>query len=115
MKQWISSSKPLKALVRPALQNPLKNDLMEFRYGLWSGVSSLLDEDERQLGEGNVSPSIFNQDIATDVHECNYNGSRQGKQINVSSLRSTMSHFYEASAITVAIRDYLHQLTLKQH
>ncbi|MEP2944190.1 MAG: hypothetical protein ABJL18_02065 [Hyphomicrobiales bacterium] len=106
MKQWISSSKPLKALIRPLLKNPLEHDLMEFKYGLWSGVSSLFDEDERQLGEGNVSPMIFNHDIPTDVHSCKFSGSRDGKLINMSSLRSTMKYFYEASAITVAIRDY---------
>ena len=106
MKQWPPIPKPLKALIRPFVTNPLDYDLMEFKYGLWSGVSSLFDEDERQLGEGNVRPRIFNHDIPIEAHACKFSGSRDGKLINMSSLRSTMKYFYEASAITVAIRDF---------
>ena len=103
MKQWISSSRPLKPLIRPL---PWENKLMEFRFGLWSGVSALQGEDGRQLGEGNTRPEIFSRHVPTDFSSCKYKDSRNGKLINVSALRSAMGHFYQACAITVAVRNY---------
>ena len=79
---------------------------MEFRYGLWTGVSSVFDEDGRQLGEQNTRPAIFDRHVETETHVCKYSGSRNGELINISALRSAMAHFYEACAITVAVRDY---------
>ena len=40
------------------------------------------------------------------MNTCKYAGSRNGDLINISALRSSMAYFYEASAITVAVRDY---------
>lgn len=79
---------------------------MEFRYGLWSGVSPIFGEDGRQLGERNTRPRIFDRHVPTEVKMCRYSGSRDGSMINISALRTAMPHFYEASAITVAVRDY---------
>ena len=79
---------------------------MEFRYGLWTGVSSVFGEDGRQLGEQNTRPGIFDHQIETETHICKYSGSRNGELINISALRAAMAYFYEACAITVAVRDY---------
>lgn len=79
---------------------------MEFRYGLWTGISALYGEDERQLGENNTRPLVFNRHVPAEVYPCKYKGSRNGSLINISALRVAMSHFYEATAITVAVRDY---------
>ena len=106
MKNWISSHKVFSTLARSFLKNPWQHQLMEFRYGLWTGISSIYGDDERQLGEGNTRPKIFNDHVPAEVHPCKYKGTREHKLINVSALRVAMSHFYEASAITVAVRDY---------
>lgn len=106
MKNWISSHKAVQALVNPMLKNPWQQSLMEFRYGLWTGIAPIYGEDERQLGEGNTRPLIFNHNVPAEVHACKYKGSRTDKLINISALRVAMKHFYEASAITVAVRDY---------
>ena len=79
---------------------------MEFRYGLWAGVSSIFGEDGRQLGEQNTRPVIFDRHVETETHICKYSGSRNGELINISALRTAMAYFYEACAITVAVRDY---------
>lgn len=79
---------------------------MEFRYGLWAGVSSIFGEDERQLGELNTSPAIFDRHVEAETRACKYAGSRNGELINISALRTAMAHFYEACAVTVAVRDY---------
>ena len=79
---------------------------MEFRYGLWAGVSSIFGEDGRQLGECNTRPVIFDRHVHAETRVCKYEGSRNGDLINVSALRTAMSHFYEACAVTVAVRDY---------
>ena len=79
---------------------------MEFRYGLWAGVSSIFGEDGRQLGEQNTSPAIFDRHVETETRICKYAGSRNGELINLSALRTAMAYFYEACAVTVAVRDY---------
>lgn len=79
---------------------------MEFRYGLWAGVSSIFGEDGRQLGERNTRPIIFDRHVQTETHACKYEGSRNGALINISALRTAMASFYEACAVTVAVRDY---------
>lgn len=106
MKQLIKSSKTLKPLIRKAMQEPWASPLMEFRYGIWVGISALMGEDDRQLGEANTRPEVFNRDIPAEVQACKYAGTRYGKNINISALRVAMQHFYEAASITVAVRDY---------
>ena len=106
MKQLIASSKTLKPLMRQVLQAPWDSPLMEFRYGVWVGVSGLMGEDERQLGEANTRPVTFNRDIPAEVLICKYKGTRYGKKINISALRTAMKHFYEAASIAVAVREY---------
>lgn len=106
VKEWMSSSKPVASLVRPFLSDPTEHPLMEFKYGLWTGISSIMGVDGRQLGEDNTRPLFFNKHIPAEVHACKYKGSRYGKLINISALRTVMRHFYEATAISVAVRDY---------
>lgn len=106
MKNLVKSSKVLKPLFRQVLQPPWASPLMEFRYGVWVGVSGLMGVDGRQLGEANTRPVIFNRDIPAEVQACKYKGTRYGKNINISALRVAMKHFYEAASITVAVRDY---------
>ncbi|MEO9969957.1 MAG: hypothetical protein ABJG15_09045 [Hyphomonadaceae bacterium] len=79
---------------------------MEFKYGLWAGISSIKGMDGRQLGEDNTRPLIFNEHIPAETLACKYKGSRYGKLINISSLRTVMGQFYDATAIAVAVRDY---------
>jgi len=79
---------------------------MEFRFGLWAGVSSIFGEDERQLGEANTSPRIFDQQIPRETSVCSYSGSRKGELVNISALRTAMPYFYDACTITVAVRDF---------
>jgi len=79
---------------------------MEFRYGLWTGISGLMGEDARQLGEANTKPAVFMKDIPAETLACKYDGTRYGQLINISALRVAMRHFYDASAITVSVRDY---------
>ena len=79
---------------------------MEFRYGVWVGVSGLMGLDGRQLGEANTRPKVFNRDIPAEVQTRKYKGTRYGKNINISALRVAMQHFYEAASITVAVRNY---------
>ena len=106
MKQLITSSKTLKPLLRQVLQAPWMSPLMEFRYGIWVGVSGLMGVDGRQLGEANTRPVVFNKNIPAEVQTCKYKGTRYGKNINISALRVAMRHFYEAASITVAVREY---------
>ena len=106
MKSLLSSSKVTQTLLRPYVTHPVDYPLMEFRYGLWVGLSAIFGEDDRQLGEGNTRPLIFNKKVPAETVACKYKGSRHGKHINMSALRVAMGCFYETTAITVAVRDY---------
>ncbi len=79
---------------------------MEFHYGLWIGVSALFTESGRQLGEENARPFALNHHIPAETIACKYPGSREGRAINVSALRTAMQNFGGALAITDAVRAF---------
>lgn len=96
----------LKQFVRPLLRKPWDTPTMEFRYGLWLGVSALYSEAGRQLGEESARPLIFNRHIPSETHACKYDDTRHGKMINISALRIAMRHFEQALAISGAVRHH---------
>ncbi len=95
-----------RTIVRGLQTPPWQSDIMEFRYGLWRGISPLFSESGRQLGEENTRPFIFNHHIPADVQICKYEGSRFDQLINISALRIAMKNFDEALAITDEVRTY---------
>lgn len=105
----------IKTLFKPFLTRPWYSPAMEFRYGMWNGVSALMTEGGRQLGEESTRPLIFNRHIASDIVECRYEGSRLGKPINASALRFAMSHFDEALDIVGLVRNYHLKKTGRTH
>lgn len=94
-----------KRAVRFFYPKPWRSDVMEFRYGLWRGVSPLYAENGRQLGEANTRPFIFQDAVPAETVACKYEGSRYGKRINMSALRTAMMHFRDALAITSTVAD----------
>lgn len=82
---------------------PWDSDIMEFRYGLWRGLSPLYTESGRQLGEENTRPFLFNDHVPAETLACKYEGSRYGKLINISALRTAMRHFDDALGMTSAV------------
>jgi len=99
----------MKKLLWPLLEKPWQSPVMEVRYGLWQGVSALYSASGRQLGEENTRPFLFNHHVPAETLACKYQGSRSGRQINISALRIAMRHFDEALAITGAVRRFHHQ------
>ena len=79
---------------------------MEFRYGLWRGVSPLMSESGRQLGEENTRPFLFNDHLPAETLTCKYEGSRNGRLINISALRIAMAHFEPALVLTANVTNY---------
>lgn len=79
---------------------------MEFHFGLWIGVSALYSESGRQLGEENARPFPLNHHLPAETIACKYSGSRAGKRINMSALRTAMQNFEEALAVTGAVRQW---------
>lgn len=100
----------LRSTFRPLAQKlaekPWQSPIMEFRYGLWLGVSCLYTSDGRQLGEENARPMLLNNFVPAQWQECKYAGSRNSRLINVSALRNAMAHFDEALAIVGAVRAF---------
>lgn len=79
---------------------------MEFHYGLWNGVSALYNESDRQLGEENTRPFILNHHLPAETIQCKYSGSRAGRSINMTALRTAMQNFDDALDITAAVQSY---------
>jgi len=94
----------LKELAWPYMPKPWDAPTMEFDYGLWHGLSALMSESGRQLGEENTRPTHLNLHISADVAACNFEGNRNRKSINLSALRIAMKHFDEALSICDAVR-----------
>ncbi len=95
-----------KKVVRHFAEAPWESDIMEFRHGLWRGVSPLFTESGRQLGEENTRPFLFNDHIPAKTIPCKYEGSRYGHPINMSALRIAMTNFDAALEITRAVIAY---------
>lgn len=104
--------KLMKSLLWPVLPKPWNAPDMEFHHGLWNGVSALYNESGRQLGEGNTRPFMLNHHLPAETIPCKYKGSREGRAINMTALRTAMQNFDAALAITAAVRD-LHLSRLK--
>lgn len=101
-----SIRKSIKKALWPVLAKPWAQADMEFHYGLWNGVSALYSESGRQIGEENTRPLFLNHHVAAETRACKYDGSRDGRLINLSALRIAMQNFDGAAAITEAVRDY---------
>ena len=95
-----------KNVVRRLTEPPWESSLMEFKYGVWSGVSPLFTESGRQLGEENARPFLFNDHIPAKKIACKYEGSRNGRDINMSALRIAMINYDAALEITKAVIRY---------
>ena len=106
----IGKQKPLRTKIKktlwPVLPKPWQSPVMESRFGLWQGVSALYSESGRQLGEENTRPFALNHHIPAETIQCKYEGSRKGREINMSALRIAMSNFDAALAVTSAVREF---------
>lgn len=92
-----------KKVVRNFVVPPWESDIMEFKHGLWQGVSPLFTQSGRQLGEENTRPFLFNDRIPAKTIACKYDGSRHGRLINMSALRTAMINYDKAIDITRAV------------
>lgn len=95
-----------KTALWPLLPKPWNAPDMEFHHGLWRGVSALYSQSGRQLGEESTRPFALNHHIRAKTIACKYEGSREGRMINMSALRTAMENFDEALAITKAVKTY---------
>jgi hypothetical protein len=96
----------IKKALWPLLPKPWETQDMEFHWGLWNGVSALYSEGGRQLGEENTRPFLLNHHLDAQTIACKYEGSRRGRLINMSALRTAMQNFDAALAVTEAVRAY---------
>ncbi len=95
-----------KNVIRRLTVPPWESNLMEFKYGVWSGVSPLFTESGRQLGEENARPFLFNDHVPAKKIACKYEGSRNGREINMSALRIAMINYDAALEITKEVIRY---------
>lgn len=96
----------LKGALWPLLPKPWEAKDMELHFGLWAGVSALFSDSGRQLGEENARPFVLNHHIPAQTIISKYEGSREGREINMSALRIAMQNFDAALEITGAVRSY---------
>lgn len=93
--------------VSPWFPAPFEQDFMEFKYGVWDGISTCFTEDGRQLGEDNAGPPLRQQNVPTEYQIARHKDSRNGLTMNVSALRDVMQHWNEAISLILANRELL--------
>ena len=98
-----------KKIARRFITSPWNSEIMEFRFGVWRGISPLYSISGRQLGEENTRPFLYNDHVPAQTIACKYEGSRFGRDINMSALRIAMAHFDEALDVTAAVTAYHRQ------
>lgn len=90
------------------LPPPYYDPKMEFRYGVWGGVSSMHCRYGRQLGENNVVPHRLKETMPTELQVFRNGGSRDGRYFNKSALRHAMRNWDPAMALIGDMRrEYL--------
>lgn len=117
----VTISNPVKQLIRKATRHktlrhwalkayavkhppPYRRPSMEFDFGLWNGISSLHSWDGRQIGENNVGPYRYKENIETEHEICKFGGSRDHLAINVTALRHVMAVWGDALQLTTLLR-----------
>ena len=117
----VTISNPVKHLIRTASRHktlrhwalkayavmhppPHRRPSMEFNFGLWNGISSLHSSHGRQIGENNVGPYRYKEDIETEHEICRFGGSRDRLAINVTALRHVMAVWGDALQLTTVWR-----------
>lgn len=88
------------ALQRSMKGTPYLDPNMEFRYGVWGGISSIHCEDGRQLGENNTEPYGLKEAIDTEYRPCKFDDSRNGGVMNMSALHAMMTLWDDALDIS---------------
>lgn len=83
---------------------PYRRELMEFEFDLWSGISAIQCVNKRQLGESNTFPGLYRENTPTEYFKGNFDGSRAGLYMNMTSLQSVMSQWRAALTLIGAIR-----------
>lgn len=83
---------------------PYLDPKMELRYSLWEGISSIHCHDGRQLGENNVAPELYRDNIPTRLQVCPHSNPDGTLLMNVSALESMMKNWDVAIPFILAFR-----------
>lgn len=86
---------------------PFLDNAMEFRYGVWAGISTIRCKEGRQLGETNSTPLAFRRAAPTQFHSAHLEGSRAGYSINLTALQNIMRYWPDLMAFIQALRPHL--------
>lgn len=84
---------------------PYLDAKMELRHTLWEGISSIHCHDGRQLGENNVAPEIYRENIPTRTQVCPHSNPDSSLLMNVSALESMMKNWAGATNFVLYLRN----------
>lgn len=83
---------------------PYRRDMMELEFEIWTGITAIHCENNRQLGENNTFPAFYHENISTEYHKSSFEGSRAGHMMNMTALHAVMNRWSDAIAVIGAIR-----------
>lgn len=92
----------LHALVRPP---PYLRDNIEFERDVWNGICTFYADNGRQVGENNTNPLLYRELIATEHKRCPFEGSRLGRQVNITALRPMIPIWDDVLQFTALLRN----------
>ncbi|HMA06972.1 MAG TPA: hypothetical protein VKP68_03880, partial [Ramlibacter sp.] len=95
------------AIIRELTGRPLEPGYLELVVPVFRVAHIALDAEGRQVGEANVFPRPLRVDVPTRWRTCIYPGSRylDDKPMNVSALKAMRSHWPQAMAALLRIRE----------
>lgn len=95
------------AITRELTGRPLELGYLESIVPIYRVAHPVMDEEGRQVGEGNVFPAALRLDVPTEWRTCHYPGSRYQDDLpmNVTALKSMIKHWKPAMVALLRIRD----------
>jgi hypothetical protein len=106
------------AITRELTGRPLELGYLELIVPIYRVAHAVMDEEGRQVGEGNVFPMALRLDVPTEWRTCHYPGSRYQDDLpmNVTALKSMIKHWKQTMVALLRIRNaYLRRFPQARH
>ena len=84
---------------------PFRRDNIEFERDVWNGICTFYAANGRQVGENNTNPELYRELIPTLHKVCHFEGSRFGRQVNITALRHMITVWDDVLQFTTMLRN----------
>ena len=85
---------------------PYCRDNIEFDRDVWNGICTFRSATGRHIGENNTNPKFYREMIETKHLVCAFEGSRNGRQVNITALRHMIPIWDDVLQFTLLMRNH---------